>query len=67
MGERPSREGAMTLEYRITIAGETHRIRVDVSTGQDESGDKELEAFVISTAYLEHYGYLPRFVVNALE
>jgi hypothetical protein len=57
----------MTLEYRIIIAGETHQIRVDLPTGPEAADSDDLRAFVISTAYLEHFGYLPRFVVNARE
>ncbi|MGH9750870.1 MAG: hypothetical protein ACRD6R_13210 [Candidatus Polarisedimenticolia bacterium] len=55
----------MTLEYRVTISGETHDIRVEVPRGQEAGDSEELKAFVIETAFLEHFGYLPRFVVNA--
>jgi len=54
----------MTLEFRIIIAGETHDIRVDVPAG-NEGITEGLRAFAISTAWLEHFGYLPRNVVNA--
>lgn len=55
----------MTLEYRITIAGETHHIRVDIPPGREPDDAESLRKFVIATAYLEHFGYVPRFVVNA--
>jgi hypothetical protein len=57
----------MTLEYRIIIAGETHQIRVEVSRDPESADADGLRRFVISTAYLEHFGYLPRFVLNAQE
>ena len=57
-------EVAMTLEFRILIGGETHDIRVDVPAGK-EGITEDLRSFAIATAWLEHFGYLPRNVVNA--
>ncbi len=57
----------MTVEYSIIIDGETHTIRVAVPGREGEEDPEDLRSFVISTAYLEHYGYLPRGVINAVE
>ena len=53
----------MTIEFRVIIAGETHDIRVDVPAGKEGSSE-DLRAFALATAWLEHFGYLPRYVVN---
>lgn len=57
----------MTVEYSIIIGGETHTIRVEVPGRHGEDDLEDLRSFVISTAYLEHFGYLPRGVINAVE
>jgi hypothetical protein len=55
----------MTVEYRVTIEGEIHRILVDVPSDRSLDDLVELREFAVSTAYLEHFGYLPRGVRNA--
>jgi hypothetical protein len=60
----------MTLEYNVRIESTIHRVRVAVPIQADERNPRRLKAvehFAISTAYLEHYGYLPRNVVNAVD
>ncbi len=58
----------MTLQYDVRIDKTIHRVRVAVPIRpRDPRALKEVEEFVISTAYLEHYGYLPRGVINAVE
>lgn len=57
----------MVVEYSITIEGETHHIRVAVRAGQNAAESEDVKAFVVATAYLEHFGYLPRGVVNAVD
>ena len=58
----------MTAEYDVRIDGETHRVRVAVPQRSGETDERLLRSarnFAISTAYLEHFGYLPRGVTNA--
>lgn len=57
----------MTIEYIITIEGETHQIRVAVPNPPRSFDSDEMRSFVVTTAYLEHFGYLPRGVINALD
>ncbi len=57
----------MTLEYRVRIGGETHDVRVDVPAERLGHDQDAIHEFAIATALLEHYGYLPRGVVNAVE
>ena len=57
----------MTLFFRVTIENVVHQVRVDVPGGKTE--DKtwpEIEEFALRTAWLEHFGRLPRGVTNAL-
>ncbi len=56
----------MTLIYRIRIESETHRVRLEVPEDQSGETREALREFAISTAYLEHFGYLPRGVTNAV-
>ncbi|MFQ5877604.1 MAG: hypothetical protein ACE5JH_07955 [Acidobacteriota bacterium] len=57
----------MTIEYRIKIEGETHRIRIEAPEENTEESLEELREFAISTAYLEHFGYLPKGVLNSTD
>ena len=57
----------MTIECRVTIQGIIHRIRIALPDGQDPKAVPELREFAVTTAYLEHSGYLPKGVVNALD
>ncbi len=56
----------MTMEYDVRIAEQTHRIRIEVPAWCESRHLEEVREFAISTALLEHCGYLPRGVVNAL-
>ncbi len=56
----------MTMVFRIRIEDETHRVRLEVPEGQSEDAREALREFAISTALLEHSGYLPRGVINSL-
>ena len=56
----------MTVEYRVTIDGELHRIRVELPRDRSLEDLEELREFAINTAYLEHFGYLPRGVINSI-
>jgi hypothetical protein len=60
------REVTMTVEYAVQINGTTHRVKISVATGETRERLRGLRDFAITTAYLEHCGYLPRGVVNAL-
>jgi hypothetical protein len=57
----------MTLLFRVKIGDEIHHVRVEVPPDLPETGDEQLEEFVLTTAFLEHYGRLPRGVPNALD
>jgi hypothetical protein len=57
----------MTLLFHVKIGDEIHHVRVEVPPDRPETGDEQLEEFVITTAFLEHYGRLPRGVPNALD
>jgi hypothetical protein len=57
----------MTLLFRVQIEDEVHQVRVEVSPDQPAPEDEALEEFVLTTAYLEHYGRLPRGVPNAFD
>jgi hypothetical protein len=57
----------MMIDCRITIKGEIHQIRVEVTADQTEPDTEALRAFVAATAYMEHFGYLPRGVINAAD
>jgi len=56
----------MTVIFRIRIEDETHRVRLEVPEGQSEDAREALREFAISTAFLEHFGYLPRGVINSV-
>lgn len=57
----------MTLLFRVKIEDEIHQVRVEVPPDQPGPEDAALEEFVLTTAYLEHYGRLPRGVPNAFD
>jgi hypothetical protein len=57
----------VTLLFRIRIDGEVHEVRVEVPPGRARENLEELKEFVLTTAYLEHHGLLPRGVVNILD
>ena len=57
----------MTLTFRVKIGDEVHQVRVEVPSDQTDSEEAKIEEFVITTAFLEHYGRLPRGVTNALD
>lgn len=56
----------MTLAYDVRVAEQTRRIRIEVPLGCDRRDLAHVREFAISTALLEHCGYLPRDVVNAV-
>ena len=55
----------MTLFFRIRINDEIHEVRVEVPQERSEQDLEALREFVLTTAYLEHFGHLPRGVVNS--
>jgi len=55
------------IEYRIWIEGEAHQIRVEATPARDERGTGALRDFAIAAAVMEHFGYLPRGVINAAD
>ena len=57
----------MTLLFRVTIEEEVHQVRVEVPRGRSQDEIEGLQQFVVTTAYLEHYGRLPKGVVNTLD
>jgi len=56
----------MTLEYDVQVAEHTHRIRIEVPAWCDLKVLKDVREFAISTALLEHIGYLPKGVTHGL-
>ncbi len=56
----------MTLAYDVTVADHVHRIRIEVPLGYERRHLAHFERFAISTALLEHLGYLPRDIVNGI-
>ena len=57
----------MTLTFRIRIDEEVHEVRVEVPPDRASQKLDELREFVLTTAYLEHFGRLPRGVVNTFD
>lgn len=57
----------MTLLFRIRIEDEIHEVRVEVPPDRSRRNLEELQEFVLTTAYLEHVGRLPRGVVNTFD
>ena len=56
----------MLVEYAVQINGHTHLVKIAVPAGEPKARLRGLRDFAITTAYLEHCGYLPRGVVNAV-
>jgi uncharacterized protein involved in high-affinity Fe2+ transport len=56
----------MTLEYTVLIGERTHLVKIEIPAGEPRERLKHLRDFAITTAYLEHVGYLPRGVVSAV-
>jgi len=57
----------VTILFRIRIEREIHEVRVELPPDRAQRDLDELREFVLTTAYLEHYGRLPRGVVNAFD
>jgi len=57
----------MTVQFKVRLEGETHRIRIDVPDDQDLVLLRDLESFAVRTAQLEHSGYIPRGVVSIVD
>ena len=57
----------MTVQFKVRIEGETHRVRIDVPDDQDLVLLRDLESFAVRTAQLEHSGYIPRGVVSIVD
>jgi len=57
----------MTVLFRIRIESEIHEVRVEVPPDRTQGDLADLQEFVITTAYLEHYGRLPKGVVNTFD
>jgi hypothetical protein len=57
----------VTLWFRIKIDEEVHEVRVEVPPDQSGCDSEALREFVMTTAYLEHYGRLPKGVVNSFD
>jgi len=56
----------MSITFRVQIEGEDHLIRVETAEEYGRDDLHRLKDFAVTTAYLEHFGYLPRGVLNAL-
>jgi len=57
----------MTLLFRVKIEDEIHHVKVEIPAGRSQEEIDELQGYVIATAYLEHYGRLPKGVVNTFD
>jgi len=57
----------MTVQFRVRIDGETHRVKINVPDDQDPNMLRDLESFAVRTAQLEHSGYIPRGVVSVVD
>ena len=49
------------------VFGQSASVKVEVTAERTESDWSHLEEFALTTAWLEHYGRLPRGVTNALD
>jgi len=56
----------MTLEFEVRVAEHKHKIRIEVPSWCEPRDLKHVREFAITTALLEHLGYLPRGVVHAV-
>ena len=50
----------MKVDCRVKIQGEDHHVRIEIPAGRQREIADTLREFASRTAYLEHYGYLPR-------
>ncbi|HKB07874.1 MAG TPA: hypothetical protein VKF61_06325 [Candidatus Polarisedimenticolia bacterium] len=57
---------AMTLLYEVQVADHTHTIRIEVPAGCEPKELNSVREFALSTALLEHLGYLPKGVTHAI-
>lgn len=57
----------MTVQFRVRIEEETHRVRISVPDDQDPNMLRDLESFAVRTAQLEHSGYIPRGVLSVVD
>jgi len=57
----------MTLLFSVTIDEEVHQVRVEAPRDRSQADIEGLQEFVITTAYLEHYGRIPKGVVNTFD
>ena len=57
----------MTIWFRVKIEDEVHQVKVEVQPGQSPDEIAALRESVISTAYLEHYGRVPKGVINSFD
>jgi len=56
----------MTLEYEVQVADHTHTIRIEVPAWCEPKHLNSVREFAMSTALLEHLGYLPKGVTHAV-
>jgi hypothetical protein len=61
-----AKEVAMTLEYEVQVADHTHTIRIEVPSWCEPKHLNSVREFAMSTALLEHLGYLPKGVTHAV-
>ena len=57
----------MRVLFRIRIAGEVHEVRVEVPQGQSPENLESLKESVVTMAWLEHFGRLPKGVINSFD
>jgi hypothetical protein len=57
----------MTIWFRVKIDDEVHQVKVEIQPGQSPDEIAALRESVISTAYLEHYGRVPKGVINSFD
>jgi hypothetical protein len=57
----------MKVDCRVKIQGEDHHVRIEIPADRQREIADRLREFAIRTAYLEHYGYLPRGVINIMD
>ena len=57
----------MTVLFRVRIEEEMHRVHINVPDGLEPDLLRDLEAFAVHTAQLEHSGYIPRGAVSTVD
>ena len=57
----------MKVDCRVKIQGEDHHVRIEIPSNLQREIADGLREFAIRTAYLEHFGYLPRGVINIMD